>query len=85
MLSNAGVRGNPKPNSMFCCDIVSGGGRPIPPGLVKNCELDLKGVPYPTFKTRGEVGGLVNSSVIRLFPFLLSEISSGSCSSSEYS
>jgi len=35
---------------------------------MKNCELDLKGVLYPTFIMRGKVGGLLKSSVILLLP-----------------
>ena len=60
MLSKAGVCGSPRPTSTFCCDVVSEGGKGTPPGLTKNWELDLNGVPYPTFKTQGEDGGLVN-------------------------
>jgi len=70
MFSKAGVWGNPRPSKTFFWVSVSGGGRGIP-GLTKNWELDLNGVPYPTFTIRGDVGGLANSSVILLLPLFI--------------
>lgn len=74
MFSKAGVSGKPNPTNTFLCVNVSDGGKGIP-GLTKNWELDLKGVPYPTFTIHGDEGGLTNSSVILLLPLSLFDVS----------
>ena len=75
---------NPKPTRVICCDIALEYSKNTPLDLVINSELDLNEVPYPTFKMQRKVGGLVNSSIMHLFPFFSCTSSFVSCFSSDY-